>query len=275
MQQVAGGFARRDQFGKHLQRRDQTVARGRIVGKNDMPRLLATDVETAGAHPFEHITVADAGALERQPFALQVALEAQIRHHGRDNAAAPQHAAARPADADERHQLVTVNNAARLINNDQPVRVAIERDADVRAAGHHGFLEHARRGRSAFVVDVLAIGIDAHGNDFGAELPQRRRCHLIGCPIGAIERDLQTVEAEMAGESRFCEVDIPPARILHAARATDMFGLDQRDVAAEQSLDLGFRRIGQFIPVGAEQLDPIVIIRIVARRNHNAEISAH
>ena len=44
-----------------------------------------------------------------------------------------QPAVARPWTGDERHQLVAVDQLARLVDQHQPVGVAVERDADVGA----------------------------------------------------------------------------------------------------------------------------------------------
>ncbi len=50
-------------------------------------------------------------------------------------------------------------------------------------------------------------------------------------------------------------------------------GEDRGDV--EQALDLELVGVGQFIAVGAEQLDAVVVERVVAGRDHDAEVGAH
>src|SRR3546814_8458733 len=75
MQQFARRLRGRDELGEHLQRRERAIAGGRMVRQDHMPRLFAADVEAALLHPFENITVADLGALEPQPLALQKAFE--------------------------------------------------------------------------------------------------------------------------------------------------------------------------------------------------------
>ena len=63
--ELAQQLARRrlglDQRGEHLEPRDQPVAGGRMVGEDDVPRLLAADVAAALAHLLEHVAVADRG----------------------------------------------------------------------------------------------------------------------------------------------------------------------------------------------------------------------
>ncbi len=77
------------------------------------------------------------------------------------HAAAAQRAGFGPAGADQRHDLVTVDDRAMLVDHDQPVRVAVERNADVCARGDHRFLQQAWRSRAAAVIDVGAVGRDA------------------------------------------------------------------------------------------------------------------
>ena len=43
----------------------------------------------------------------------------------------------RQAGRDQRHQLVAVEDHAALVGDDQPVGVAVERDADIGAAREH------------------------------------------------------------------------------------------------------------------------------------------
>src|SRR6185295_10811953 len=92
----AGGAAFLGQDREHLKRRDQSVAGGNEVGKDDVAGLLATDVEAAFAHLLDDVAIAHRRAHEIQVLALQIALEADIRHHGADDAAALELAGFRP-----------------------------------------------------------------------------------------------------------------------------------------------------------------------------------
>ena len=61
--ELAQHLARRrlgfDQGGEHLEPCDQPVAGGRMVGEDDVARLLAADIAAALAHLLEHVAVAD------------------------------------------------------------------------------------------------------------------------------------------------------------------------------------------------------------------------
>src|SRR4051794_28741683 len=61
--ELAKQFARRsvrfDQCSKHLQSRNEAVARSRMIGEDDVPRLLAANIAAGLTHLFQHIAVAN------------------------------------------------------------------------------------------------------------------------------------------------------------------------------------------------------------------------
>src|SRR5512144_623000 len=50
--------------GQNLQSGDQAIARRRVVAEDDVPRLLAADVEAVAAHVIDDVAVADLGTLQ-------------------------------------------------------------------------------------------------------------------------------------------------------------------------------------------------------------------
>ena len=82
------------------------------------------------------------------PVLAELPLEPEVGHHRRDHRAAVQLAAPLQAERDQRHQLVAVDQLALLVDDDQPVGVAVEREADVGAARDHRLLQQLRDGSS-------------------------------------------------------------------------------------------------------------------------------
>ena len=99
--------------GQHLQRRDQPVAGGREIRQHDMAGLFAADIQPMRAHVLDHVAVADLGAVKLQADAAEEALEPEIGHHRRDDAAAGQPAGLVPGFGDQRHDLVAVDQRRR------------------------------------------------------------------------------------------------------------------------------------------------------------------
>src|SRR6185437_1336486 len=158
------GLARRPVlFGKHrkhLERRDQAVARGDEIAEDDVAGLLAADIETAFAHFFDDVAVADGSAHQLEVLFREIAFQPDVRHHGADDAAALQLAAPNPGARDQSQHLIAVDDRAFLVAHHHPVRIAVEGDAKI-SARLLDLLDHGpRRGRADILVDVQSVGID-------------------------------------------------------------------------------------------------------------------
>ena len=127
-------------------------------------------------------------------------------------------------------------------------------------------------GGTARLVDVLAVGRNAHRDDLRAQFPECGWGDLISSAIGAIDRDLQPVEAHRAGQRTFHRVDIAPARILDTASPADILARGQRQFVCQQAFDGQLVLVGKLEAVRPEQFDAIVFIRIVTGRDHHANI---
>ena len=204
----------------------------------------------------------------------QIALQAEIGHDGGNDAAAAQPAALVPLGGDERHQLVAIDQIAALIDEDQPVGIAVERDADVGPELPHLVLQLVGGGRAAIVVDVEAVRLDADGDDLGAELPQGVGGDAIGGTVGAIDHHPQARKGELLGEGVLGELDIAGLGILDSLGAAHLVGPGERHALAgfDQRLDGRLVRVGKLEPVRAEDLDAIVVEGIVRGRDHDAEV---
>ena len=96
-----------------------------------------------------------------KPERAEITLQPEIRHHGRDHAGLGETAVGVPAFRNHRQELVAIDDVAALIDDQHPIGVAVERDADIGAHLAHLRRERAGLGRAAFLVDVEAVGIDA------------------------------------------------------------------------------------------------------------------
>ena len=89
-----------------------------------------------------------------------------------------------------------------------PVRIAIERDADIGAHLVDLLLQRDRAGGAAIEIDVGAVRLVADRDDLGAELPEHGRRHLIGSAIGAIDGDPQALQRHVARQRALGMFDI-------------------------------------------------------------------
>src|SRR5205814_10080724 len=186
----------------------------RKVGQDDMAGLLAAEIAAERAHFFDDVAITDRRAMQRYILAGEKALEAEVGHDRRNQAATHELSAPRQARCDQRHQLVTVENDAALVGDDQPIRIAVERNPDIGPPRQDLAPHLFGRQCTAFPVYVEAVRGDTEREDLGAELPEDSRGDLIGGAVRAIDDDPQPVQAPAPGEALLDKFDVSPARIV-------------------------------------------------------------
>ena len=97
-----------------------------------MAGLLAAERPLAAQHLVDHVAVADLGHRDLDPGLLHRLVEAEVGHHGDDDAAA-QLAARGHAAGGQRDQLVAVVDAAAAVDREHAVAVAVEGEAELGA----------------------------------------------------------------------------------------------------------------------------------------------
>ena len=102
-----------------------------------MPGLLSAEVPAQIAHALEHEAVADPGPLHPHIVGLQEAFEPEVGHDGGHQPLPTQAPGLLHIERNQRHDLIAIDNPAALVNNDQPVRVAVQRQPDVGADLSH------------------------------------------------------------------------------------------------------------------------------------------
>src|ERR1700689_1474147 len=105
-----------------------------------------------------------------------------------------------PASSYDREDLIAIDKLAVFIGDDHPIGVAVERYTDICARFTNLPANGFRHGRTAFAVDIAAIGIDTERNHLGTQFPECGGCYSISRTIGAIDNDLQAIEADVALE---------------------------------------------------------------------------
>ena len=131
--------------------------------------------------------------------------------------------------------------------------------------------------RAAMGIDIHAIGLRCHGDDFGSELAENQRCNGISCAISAIDDDLQSMQRNVVG-GVLGELDVATACILDACGLANFVrwsgGLG-RGVREDEVFDLLFEFIRKLVAIGSENFQAIVFVGIVRCREHDACGAAH
>ena len=127
-----------------------------------------------------------------------------------------------------------------------------------------------RRGgrRTDVPIDVQSVRADANGVDVGAQFTKHARRHLIGRTVRAVQRNLQPLELQFARHRTLAELHVARPGIVDAGRLAEPFRADGEKRLVDGGLDLGFSGVVEFFTLRGEQLDAVVLVRIVRCRNH-------
>ena len=144
---------------------------------------------------------------------------------------------------DHRHQLVAIHQNAFLVDDQHAIGITVQRDAEIGTHLVHLLRQAARVCRAAIEIDVEPVRLVVDGHDLGAQLPQRRRCRLVGCPVGTIDDDAHSGERHVLGKGPLCHLDIAIKIAIDALGAADVAvtGTFSRKVFVDQAFDLQFR----------------------------------
>ena len=224
-----------------------------------MARLLAAEHASFPPESFEHVPIAHIRRQDANPVLLHQPVEAEIRHHGDRY----------ELDAELRRQdgedLIPVHDLAHRVDREHPVAVAVERDSEVGSGVDDRPAQGGKVGRAAAFVDVRPVGIGADRGHLGPERRERLgRDPRVGA-VCAVDHD--SAAAEIGAET----LD----HVLEIAVGGDVDAVDRaaaRLWSVEQRLDLVLRAVGELVAVGVEELDAVVLGRVVRGRDHDAEI---
>ena len=164
------------------------------------------------------------------------------------------------------------------IRDSDAVGVAVVRDAHVGARLGHERAQRLEMGGAALHVDVGAVEVLVDRNHLGAQTAQRLGAGHAGCAMACVERHLEAREVDaLAGHRGHRVRDVQLAGVVHRQRHAHLVAVRQlvrRRAARRQiSLDLVLNRIRQLEALAVEQLDAVVLGRVVRRRDDDAAVA--
>ena len=188
-------------------------------------------------------------------------VEAEIRHL-RDR-----HEVDAEVEGQHRENRVAVDRLAALVHRQHPVAVAVEGHPQVTPLAGDDLLERAQVGGAAADVDVRPVGLVADRDHFRAELLERLRRDRRVRAVRAVDGELQA--GEIAAEALHDVADVARADHLEVVDAPFLLAAGRR---LEQGLDLLLGRVRELPAVAVEELDAVVLRRVVRGGDDGAEI---
>ena len=223
---------------------------------------------------LQHVAVAHVGADQRHVEFGQRELQAVVAHQGADHRPL-QHSLRMPAACQHIEDVVAIGQYAMPVDQLHAIAIAVERDADVGAVRQHRLLQGLRMGRADFAVDVEAVRLVADGDHFGAQFRKHFRRHLVGRAMRAIQHQLEPVQAEILCHGALAVLRVTRHRIVDPARPAESLGRHRDELGVDLPLDRQLDLVGQFLAVGGEELDAVVVMRVMRGADHDAGLRAH
>ena len=113
------------------------------------------------------------------------------------------------------------------------------------------------------IVDVMAIRRTADRNDFATEFRDHTRRNFIGSSVRGIDNDLEVGEIHPLGDRCLAELLVIHARRSDVGRPPQTARLACRRCCLQIRFDGLLDSIGELFPVPIEELDAVIVERIV------------
>ncbi|MCY1412218.1 hypothetical protein D9M71_276180 [compost metagenome] len=231
---------------------------------DDVPGILATQHPATFEHLGHHVAVADLGAHEGDVARRQGQLQAQIAHQGADHSGPfGQTIALLEIGGNDVKQLVAIDHGAGMVDHQHPVAVAVEGDAHVGTLLEHRFLQRLHVGGADPGVDVETVRLRGDHRHLGAQLAEYAGRHLVGGAMGAVEHQLEAGEIGAGRHAALAELDVAAGRVVDPRRLAQLRRLDHAHRRIEQLLDHQLDLVRQLGSLAGEELDAVVVVRIV------------
>ncbi len=224
-----------------------------------MTRLLAAEDPALAVERLEHIAVADVGRDDPDAVLLHQSMEAEVRHRRHGDELDTE------VECEHRDDLVAVDGLAARIDREHPIAVAVERDPEVEASTRDELLQRAEIRGAAADVDVRPVGLVADRLDLCAELLERLWRDACVRPVRAVDGEPEA--GEVGAEAL--------EHVLEVAVDCDVDAIDlaaARRGRVEQRLDLLFGGVAELAPAAVEELDAVVLGRVVRRGDDDSEV---
>ena len=237
-----------------------------------MPALLAAETVAGLDHVLIDILVADLGLVIFDADLVERFIKAEVGHDRRNDLVVDQLAALFHIQTVYVQHMVARDDVALFIHAQAAVRVTVKGKANIEAVVNNILLQMLDMGTAAVRVDVIAVRLGVDDIGLGAERVEHGLCDLPGGAVGTVETDLDVLEAVFRHRDQMTDIAVASGDIVD--RTADSFALGNRDLqlAVDIVLDLEDGLLVHLFPVAVEQLDTVVIVRIVGCGDHDAAV---
>ena len=176
--------------------------------------------------------------------------------------------------------MVTGDNVALLIHAQATISIAVISETNIQTLLHYKLLQALDMGRASIVVDVSAVGLCI---DYIGVCAQRIKHRLGDVParaVGTIQTNLHALEGVDTERDQVSHIAVTACHIVH--RAADVFPVSKRQLRPVLIKHMEFAVnvvlyqqqsfLRHFFAIAVDQLDAVVVVGVVAGRDHDAAV---
>ena len=176
--------------------------------------------------------------------------------------------------------MVAGDNIALLIHTQAAVGVTIKGKTNVQTLLHDKLLQPLNVGRSSVQVDVQTIGLCVNDVGICTQCIEHRFCNVPRTAVGAIQTNLNALKRVDTQRNQVAHVTVTACHIVNST--ANMLTMSKRqfrpvliehmELAVDVILYQQQSFLRHFLAIAVNQLNTVVVVRVVAGRDHNATI---
>ncbi|MCY1403958.1 hypothetical protein D9M71_191550 [compost metagenome] len=118
-------------------------------------------------------------------------------------------------------------------------------------------------GRTAFFVDVQAIGLSRQDSYIGTQLTKHAGGYLVGGTVSTVDNHLQAGEVRAGRHTALAELDVAAGCVIDTRNLAKLARFNHGHRRIEQFLNHQLDFVRQLCALAGKELDAIVVMRVV------------
>ena len=216
-----------------------------------MTALLTANTAAVLSHVLVDVLVAYGGLCVANPLLIKSLVQTKVGHDSGDHRVVHQFAVFLHVATIDVQDMVAGNNIALLVHTQAAVSIAIKGKANIQTVLYHELLQALDMGRASIIVNVQAVRLVVDDIGIRTQSIKNRLSDIPACTVGAVQTNLHALEG----------IDAQADQVAHVAVTACHIVLHQ-----QQGL------LGHLLTVAVDQLDAVIVVGVVAGRDHDAAI---
>ena len=264
----------------HLQAGQDAVTGAGVLGEDDVAALLTADAAAVLGHILVDILVTHGSLGVADALLVKGLVQAKVGHNRGNDGVGQQFAALLHVAAVDVQDVVTGDHIALFIHAEAAVCIAVIGKAHVQTLFHHKLLQTLDVGGACVQVDVQAVGLVVDDIGVCAQCIEHTLGNVPAGTVGTVQTHLDALEGVDAQADQVAHVAVAARHIVHGAADMLPVGKGQLRPVLIKDMELAVNVVlhqqqgllGHLFAVAIDQLDAVVVERVMAGGDHNAAV---